>query len=221
MRIARSLWAGALAVAAVASASSTARAQWSPAGIYTAESSSLMFEFVSRNASFQHYLGIFEYNGGSPLFVESIFSAPPDSPGATRMISGLTVGSEYVLGLYTPDALDRGCAFFFCGDNNTPTTYFSDGTSSPGELPGSSGNFLFAGALDANGAMLIGIEDNRDGSSGIPPIFGSYGPSDNDFNDMVVSATVVTPEPGTVALLGTGLLALGGFGLKRRRQNAA
>lgn len=223
MRIVRTLGAVAVAVASMATVSSSAKAQWSPAGIYTAESSTMMFEFVSRNASFEHYLGIFDYNGGNPLFAQSIFSAPPDGPGSTSLISGLTVGNQYVLGLFTPDALDRNCWLVICSDGAVPTTYFSDGTSSPDELPGSGGNFLFAGALDANGGMLIGMEDNRDGSASHGLGFWSYGPSDNDFNDMVIraTATTVTPEPGTIALLGTGLLALGGFGLKRRRQHVA
>ena len=43
---------------------------------------------------------------------------------------------------------------------------------------------------------------------------------DRDYNDLVfrVDAVTVTPEPGTLLLLGSGLLALGGVTMRRRRR---
>lgn len=197
--ISRRLRALALALAGLVIASTPASAQWS-SGILTAPSNSMLFEFVSREATFTHHLGIFDYNGGNPVFLSSIFTAPPDMPGATRTVS-LIAGNQYVLGLYSPDA--QSC-FIWCVSK--PTTFFSDGSATPSEIFGSS-NFDFG----FGGGGLIGIEDKRD---------GLFGNSDNDYNDMVirVSAVTATPEPATLVLMASGLLALGGMGIARRRR---
>ncbi|HEY0970615.1 MAG TPA: PEP-CTERM sorting domain-containing protein [Gemmatimonadales bacterium] len=202
MSIARRLGALALAVAGTAVVNAPAQAQWA-GGVLTASTSSMLFEFVSREASFTHHLGLFSYDGSNTVFYQNIFSSPPDMPGASTTVS-LEIGKQYVLGLYSPSA--QSC-FIFCV--NMPTTFFSNGTATPSEIFGSS-NFAF----DFGGSGLIGIEDKRD---------GWFGNADNDFDDMVIRASplTVTPEPGTVALLGTGIAALAGFGVARRRRGSS
>ena len=52
-----------------------------------------------------------------------------------------------------------------------------------------------------------------------------YGGGDKDYNDLIFEVSgvsgvphVVTPEPVTIALLGSGLMGVGGAGLARRRR---
>jgi len=78
---------------------------------------------------------------------------------------------------------------------------------------------------DANGAYLdqIGLGTMASAGPGTVAYLGlsdSPYPADHDFQDLVVTAIADSPEPGSLALLGTGLLALA-FGARRRRNSRA
>ena len=172
---------------------SSARAQFGPVGgVWTAGGSALNFTFISRSATYHHELRLYAV-GDTPTAVSDVIFATPPAPGAGSTVSvDVVAGQRYILGLAVTE---------------TGTIFFSDGTSSPSEGMGGSSNYLLE-AITAEGAQtLVSIEDKMQLVS------------DEDFNDMIIQVENIThsPEPATLALLGTGLAVLAAAGMRRRR----
>lgn len=197
-----------VAAAAVAAASfggaEQAEAQYLGGGIWMAATNEMMFTFLGREATYQHELSLYTYTmGGTDASlgarssVGSIFNIPPvPTVGTTVTVGGLTPGQFYVLGLFVPN---NGLLFFSDGFAYNPTTMM--------RVTDESANW----SIDGTAGVTYNVaraEDTRDNVI------------DEDFNDLVVGVSTV-PEPGTVALLATGLIALGGFGAARRRKTSA
>jgi hypothetical protein len=127
-----------------------------------------------------------------------------------QLFFGLFVQDLYLSGAQNPNAPGSRGAWFYTG----------------------TGAFNFDGRIHAvvnqtsPGNYTVGFEDLcRTGTqaSTDPLCYNTVETADFDFDDHVftvsntLAPTATIPEPGTWALLGTGLLAIGGVSLRRRR----
>jgi len=88
--------------------------------------------------------------------------------------------------------------------SNIPSGSYAPDPNTAGGITGYSGDFDVFNGIDVNGVWELQIADTNTGEG--PGSFTSW-----NFNVSVV------PEPGTMALLGTGLMPLAGMVLRRRR----
>jgi hypothetical protein len=101
--------------------------------------------------------------------------------------------------------LPGGAYGFYLRNPSTSQVFLSRSGMSPTDEDKQ--HFAVFRDTDAPGTLWIAVEDLKLASG------------DRDYNDFVVTAAVQTPEPGTLALLASGLAAVG-FGLRRRRGHA-
>lgn len=130
-------------------------------------------------------------------------------PGAQSPTTGATISFDVATGQATHEGSGAtamiGRTFGFFIDNGLGNVWYSDPTMNEGvdlaglyDTTGTSGEGLFGSNL------VVAFEDTVEG--------------DRDYNDMVVGLTDVeaVPEPGTLALMGMGIL---GLGLSRVRKS--
>ena len=106
---------------------------------------------------------------------------------------------------YTEDSRNSGVGFGPGGNIKALTYQVANGTTFEGAL-----GSVFTGASDGGNDWIMAFEDHQTNS--IPR-------GDGDFNDAVFFITDLTPvpEPGTILLLGAGLLGLGFYGRRRMK----
>ncbi|SNB55472.1 PEP-CTERM protein-sorting domain-containing protein [Marinobacter sp. es.042] len=156
----------------------------------------LLFEFAGFSAA--NNFGIYDINDTSQML--QVFSGA-DSSGGLQVEFDLEAGTAKV-----GDASAKiGSTFGFYLQRGD-TTFYSDASMNGGvdmtrifDVTGS-GNTAFYGS-----SLILGFEDLING--------------DFDYNDLIVGISDVqaVPEPGTLALLGLGVL---GLGMARRRRSA-
>lgn len=197
------------AIAAVALATAPLEAQYGPTsgnaytgptdvtGIWRAGTATLSFDYLFREATLPHQLWLIDPE--TMETVAPIFVAPdPDTPEIFGRTITVTPGKLYMLGLFVENT------------GFGPAWYYSNGasTADPAMIDEEGGIVLGAYRYTFSGEgyrTVLQIEDRR------------MGVSDRDTNDMIVAVTN-TPEPISMALLGSGLAAMGGLGAARRRR---
>lgn len=169
------------------------------------------FDLLGNGLVENHQVAIYSSNGATQLVTATVTTASPlgntfSATGAGNEISGfryatsgptvLAAGS-YTIGAYTGN-LNPSDAFFYSAAI-VPGTSFTFGSGIASATPG--------------GLSATAPVGNTGGASGV----SYFGPSFT----YTVGQGVAGPEPGTVALLATGLLGMGGIRIRSRRKKAA
>lgn len=150
-------------------------------------------------------LATFLTNGGRVMGATWLPSAMPAFFGATQSSSNHStiVGSGPLFaGLAAPVALDNPGWGIYGNGYTTAQTCLA--TASGGDCAAVLGN---GGQTLLLGPLFDAYADPAQGAQFVA----------NGAGVLLGAAPTVTPEPATVALLGTGLLGMGAFGLRRRR----
>jgi hypothetical protein len=193
-------WTKPLALAAVVALAALAprptAAQALPGTSLYATGDEIWVKFVSYDAAYRNDLYFFAYIGQSTANAQYLFTNQTAIAGSERQVLGtFPVGQEIVFGIYVYDQA-RGRYY----------TYYS---GAPSNNPDGVKHVQLWKIANGRYGIRVGFED-------------LYGGGDKDYNDLIFEVSgvthMVTPEPVTIALLGSGLIGLGGAGFVRRRR---
>lgn len=160
----------------------------------TATSSSIDAYFYSSSAADNDTISLYDVTTSSFLSPGNILPNHASTPGSEVTFSGASIGDQIVFEL--SNSVYPGHVFASDPSLSTDGINHSYITNFDGKIPGSS-------VTISGPALYIGMEDLPKGATDL-----DY--NDDNFIATGVSTTPAVPEPSSIVLLGTGLLAAAG-----------
>lgn len=160
----------------------------------TATSSSIDAYFYSSSAADNDTISLYDVTTSSFLSPGNILPNHASTPGSEVTFSGASIGDQIVFEL--SNSVYPGHVFASDPTLSTDGINHSYITNFDGKIPGSS-------VTISGPALYIGMEDLPKGATDL-----DY--NDDNFIATGVSTTPAVPEPSSIVLLGTGLLAAAG-----------
>ncbi len=198
-------------------------------------SESVIATLLIEIAGYKNYNSFGIYDKGSNSNKLEIFQGA-DSAKASEQLSITQSGTSFNFAIGSTTKTFSSNEFGFYLQNKTGAIFYSDSSLNPDNTNAYMVDHMFSysGATDKDNKVtvkgteyafnadtwLLAFEDLK---GVFNPTTGKLtGGSDFDFNDMIVLVDNITtstvPEPGTIVLLGAGLLGLGFYGRRRSQK---